>query len=723
MAVSETAVGWGTLLAVSSVTAAVIVNGVVGSYEDGKGQGYGAASNRSSVTIASVASLIVAPKNAAVDVSSESAPLGSVVNKTFTITNNSNITDAFIITAASVSGGSVQSVVFKPPTGAPVVATVGSTVSPAVPAGSSIVVVVAVATTGATIATGIEVQLTAKTTANAQNGAQSDSGKDWIWVARGPRISGVPSGSAVKPPNSGGAAFPLVEFVDGATFAQAQPGATLNFTVPFTNIGDSPALNVSVSAHVPAQLRLVAGSVKILVTDQRTGKSVASAAGAQVAAAGDTIVLTIPRLDPNIDSVLAYAATPTATAPVGSVVSNAAMIGAQSIEPAATRPAMVLIGTLNTVFDALEGGTHPVGGAAVSVLDAGTRQPAHLTAAGNAPNTSNADPFTTTSAGTFAFGLPAAAANESDYELDVGAAGYLNRRIKLTLVTNKESWPVTTLTALDGLPLAQAGGFSLTSEPVTVTGITGFFGNVPLFSPHALALTLTADRTVASAGDRIAYALDFGPGMKPLPYPGELTTALPPGIAYARGSARIGALAAEPVVSGATLSWPFKSFTTARTLTFDAVLVPGVTEGTTLSTRTHLTALVAGAPLNADASVGVSIVGGALSARSILSGRVFTDHAGDGHFVPGDAGVAGVRIYLEDGESVLTDAAGRFSFPAARPGMHVLHLDPLTLPAGLRLYHGFPVNDPRSGMRLIHGVFDSGLMADVNFAVSDGSAR
>jgi hypothetical protein len=36
-------------------------------------------------------------------------------------------------------------------------------------------------------------------------------------------------------------------------------------------------------------------------------------------------------------------------------------------------------------------------------------------------------------------------------------------------------------------------------------------------------------------------------------------------------------------------------------------------------------------------------------------------------------------------------------------------------------YRGFPNNDSRSSVQLVHGIFDAGLMHDVSFAVNEGS--
>ena len=45
------------------------------------------------------------------------------------------------------------------------------------------------------------------------------------------------------------------------------------------------------------------------------------------------------------------------------------------------------------------------------------------------------------------------------------------------------------------------------------------------------------------------------------------------------------------------------------------------------------------------------------------------------------AGVAGVRIMLEDGSYAVTDRDGRYHFEGVMPGTHVVQLDDMTLPA------------------------------------------
>ncbi|MEE4384143.1 MAG: hypothetical protein V2J02_19260, partial [Pseudomonadales bacterium] len=67
--------------------------------------------------------------------------------------------------------------------------------------------------------------------------------------------------------------------------------------------------------------------------------------------------------------------------------------------------------------------------------------------------------------------------------------------------------------------------------------------------------------------------------------------------------------------------------------------------------------------------------------RAVLLGRVLSGGcaADEGEA----AGVAGVRLYLEDGTYVVTDREGRWHVEGVRPGTHVVQLDVATLPDGL----------------------------------------
>lgn len=82
------------------------------------------------------------------------------------------------------------------------------------------------------------------------------------------------------------------------------------------------------------------------------------------------------------------------------------------------------------------------------------------------------------------------------------------------------------------------------------------------------------------------------------------------------------------------------------------------------------------------ATAKVRVEAGVFSDRGIVMGTVYADCDADGLKGLDEPGVPGVRLWMEDGTSVLTDSAGRYSLYGLSPRTHVFKLDPLTLPAG-----------------------------------------
>jgi hypothetical protein len=67
--------------------------------------------------------------------------------------------------------------------------------------------------------------------------------------------------------------------------------------------------------------------------------------------------------------------------------------------------------------------------------------------------------------------------------------------------------------------------------------------------------------------------------------------------------------------------------------------------------------------------------------RAIVMGRVVEGGCEDD--AAGEQGVAGVRVYLEDGRNSTTDREGKYHFNDVTPGSHVVQVDEITLPEGL----------------------------------------
>ncbi len=86
---------------------------------------------------------------------------------------------------------------------------------------------------------------------------------------------------------------------------------------------------------------------------------------------------------------------------------------------------------------------------------------------------------------------------------------------------------------------------------------------------------------------------------------------------------------------------------------------------------------------SAPASAWVRVRRGFAMQQRVVVGKVWFDANDDGRQDGGERGVPGVEIWSEDGEIVVTDAEGRYSFPNLRTGSHALRLDTLGVPAGM----------------------------------------
>jgi len=63
-----------------------------------------------------------------------------------------------------------------------------------------------------------------------------------------------------------------------------------------------------------------------------------------------------------------------------------------------------------------------------------------------------------------------------------------------------------------------------------------------------------------------------------------------------------------------------------------------------------------------------------------IIGKVFEDQDSDGRQGPGEAGIPGAMVALDDGTYAITDPFGRYHFPAVRPGQRLVKVNLLSLP-------------------------------------------
>ena len=687
-----------------------ITNSATATYQDAAHREYATSSNAVTATVAKLAAIVVSPKETAPIPASETAPVGQPTVRTFVVTNASNISDAYRITALTAATLAITSIAWIGPNGA-IPTTIAGPISPQVAPGASIQVRVTIDTSGTAVGANVPVHLTAQTTvAGTVNGLQSDTGTEWIVGASPPKLVGP-----------GGANTQVTKTVDRVTVVQSQPGATVTFSIDAMNSGGSAAQNVVISDTVPSGLGV----------DVSTATIDGQPAGAAATLQGQTITISVPTLAPGATLDVSFDASVPQNQTLGLTSVNVASISATGVSPMTTTPASVLAGAADIVFDGFEGGQHPVADATVTLLDA-NGQPEPLSAIKSTAETRTLaavqggmqNPDVTGSDGTYGFALAPAniAPAGSHFFLTIVAPNYLNRRIALDITPGAQGLLYNvTQTSLDGQPLAKAGSFTLTTNNVALQNVFGLFGNLPLFAKQTIDVTKSVDRQVASPGDRLLFTLAFanasGFGIGPT----TVTDTLPSGMVYLDSSARLDGAAIEPAVSGRTLVWTLPSLDpgTKHVITYAATIFPGVAPGTNLTNTVVVRGQVAGTTLttSGSATTTVEATSGVFTQRRALTGRVFIDERETGYFAKGDTGVPGVRVYLEDGSYVITDANGRFSIPAIRPGEHVLRLDPATLPKTVRTNLSEPITSNKSLQRLVHGIFDDASMQDIEFAL------
>ena len=217
--------------------------------------------------------------------------------------------------------------------------------------------------------------------------------------------------------------------------------------------------------------------------------------------------------------------------------------------------------------------------------------------------------------------------------------------------------------------------------PVTV--------DVPLdpLAATNLFVRKTASRTTAEIADFVDYTVKIkNNATSSLGNPGVVVADnLPAGFAFQPGSVRLnGQLWPDPAGGrGPRLDFNVGNLGVAAesVLTYRVRIGPGALEGDGIN---RAQASFGGLSSNL-ATATVKIQGGVFSSRGYIIGKVFLDCNRNQIQDAPELGIPGVRVYLEDGTSAVSDAEGKYSFYGVTPRTHVLKLDMTTMPAGSTL--------------------------------------
>ncbi|HEU4431340.1 MAG TPA: carboxypeptidase-like regulatory domain-containing protein, partial [Myxococcota bacterium] len=246
------------------------------------------------------------------------------------------------------------------------------------------------------------------------------------------------------------------------------------------------------------------------------------------------------------------------------------------------------------------------------------------------------------------------------------------------------SVPDAALQLLPGAPFALSAGSRGNDFVVPLGPI--FQVDVPV-DPGApggsLTLTKRASRASAGVGEFVQYVLTLSAPSGSAGQPALLEDRLPRGFRFERGSLRIAnAPAPNPVVSGDGRSLSIPLGVLAPGAQVEVRYVARIGSGARGGRAINLALVRAGALLSNEARAVVLVVRDLMNERATLVGRVMegscSENLRDEH-----PGVAGVRVFLEDGTHVVTDEQGRFHFPVLSADTHVVQIDTQTVPDGL----------------------------------------
>lgn len=252
--------------------------------------------------------------------------------------------------------------------------------------------------------------------------------------------------------------------------------------------------------------------------------------------------------------------------------------------------------------------------------------------------------------------------------------------------------------------------------------------DIPLDGAPLIDVTRVGSDDALTQGDAIRFEITAGTTVA-ADVVADILDSLPLGLNILRESIRVdGAAPNGPVtISPDGRSIVFEGIVLPRasraTISYIARVTPAAEEGDVLSSSS--TARAPGLVSNT-ATHDLEILALFGSDRAIILGQIFGNGC-TARFDPA-LDLSGIRIMTETGRFVDTDAEGLFSFPGLPAGTHVLHVDPLSLPAGYEAV--LCENDTRrAGARASRFVeARGGLMSQVFFHIAptgetDGQPR
>lgn len=338
-----------------------------------------------------------------------------------------------------------------------------------------------------------------------------------------------------------------------------------------------------------------------------------------------------------------------------------------------------LVDPFGVVFDSGDGA--PVASSRVTIVDAATGQPAQVFGDDgvSAYPSSVVTGQSITDAGGTVYNFP-----PGDYRFPFVAPGAY--RLIVAPPAPYTAPSTSSPAALAGLRRPDDGQpFEVTGAsygtPFTLNSPAPVRVDIPVDRPGLpLILRKTTSTQVAAPGDVIQYRIEIA-NRDTRRSTGAVTVrdVLPAGMRLRADAVRVDGVLMNPVVEANgrefTVTLPGIAASRSALLTYLAEVIVSAQPGNALNRATATDNR--GSTSNV-AEATISIKRDQLGDRMTIIGRV-TD--GGCAVDPGKArGITGVRVMLQDGSYAVTDEDGRYHFEGVRPGLHVVQIDPSSLP-------------------------------------------
>jgi uncharacterized repeat protein (TIGR01451 family) len=455
---------------------------------------------------------------------------------------------------------------------------------------------------------------------------------------------------------------------------------------PPTDFSGSPIpLGSPVPLMAPTQLHLGEPIfVRLVDLDQNLDSGLAEtvAVALAIGATGDSETLTLT--ETGLATGVFTGHTQLVGPPAGSDCALSGVAGASlagsyvdAADPTDTASDSAPISPESRVFDSLDGSL--LDGAAITLVDAATGLPAPVLGddgVSTFPSTITSGATASDSGGTvYAFG-------SGGYRFPVvGPGSYRLEIVPPSGYIYASSAPDSQIQALPGAPYAIVLGSR--GESFAVGASPALDIDVPLDSLASTQfLSKQASKDTVAIGEFLQYSVDVvNPGVGGAPLGVEVSDRLPLGFRYREDSTRIDDLPApDPAIDADARTLTFTLPATAAPSRTNIRYTVEVTANAPIGAATNRAASQAlGGPASFTAKATVEVRDELLQEQVFLMGQVVVGSC-DADLTNDLEGLEGARVYLEDGTYALSDERGMFHFEGVQPGVHVLQLDPASLP-------------------------------------------